>query len=764
MCAFCTANRQMRMIRVSEPAAATAACAAVAATRRYQLLGSTPRGFSDLLAREIAALGGLDVRDRGNHGVSFTGSLELAYRLCLESRVASRLYVELLRFAAPDTESFYAAIRALDWTQHLDAGRTLACEFSGRHPTLTNTHFAALKLKDAVCDALRDATGARPDVATEEADLRLHAHANGSNVTLSIDLSGAGLHRRGWRHESGSAPLRENVAAGILIRAGWPQRAATDALQDPMCGSGTFVIEAALIAADVAPGLARSYFGFLGWKGHDAPLWQRLLEHARQRATAGVKRSRALALQSPRRLLGRDIDPRMLSVSIANAAQAGVGDLVRFETGDLASALPQAGSGLLVANPPYGERMEDRERARALHAELGRVLREHFNGWQAAILTGSPDLGLELGLRAARVHTVWNGPIECRLLRIDVQTDAARDLKPRLRTEVDETLRDSKGSQMFANRIAKNLKKLASWALREGVSCYRIYDADMPEYSFAIDLYTSHDQSQQWLYVQEYAAPNEIPEDAVRRRRSEAMAALPTATGVASQNIHLRTRRRNLRGEQYAKQAERGDFQLVAEAGLLFWVNFSDYLDTGLFLDHRITRARLRSAARDRHFLNLFAYTGSASVYCAAGGARSTTSIDLSNTYLDWAQRNLAQNGFSGRSHELVRADVREWLPDAASRGARFDLIFLDPPTFSNSKRMDGILDTQRDHAVLIEQCRNILAPDGVLVFSTNAQRLKLDPGLLQRFAVKDISRLTIPTDFARDERVHQAFEISHLS
>ncbi len=735
---------------------------AASVQRRFQLLGSTPRGFSDLLAREVTSFGGLDVRDRGNNGVSFTGSLDLAYRLCLESRVASRIYLELLRFDAPDTESFYAAVRALDWTEHLAADRTIACEFSGRHPTLTNTQFAALKLKDAVCDALRAAIGSRPDVATEAPDLRLHAHAAGSVVTLSIDLAGAGLHRRGWRHESGAAPLRENVAAGMLVRAGWPARAAADALIDPMCGSGTLVIEAALIAADIAPNLGRDYFGFLGWRGHDAAAWQSVRDAAQQRANIGLAQARAMRTDPTRRLLGRDIDPRMLPVAIANAERAGVADLVRFETGDLGSCVAPAASGLLVVNPPYGERLEDRERARGLHVELGRILRERFVGWQAAVLTGSPDMGLELGLRAARVHTIWNGAIECRLLRIDIQPQAVRDLKPSLRTEVNESVSESSGSQMFGNRLAKNLKNLAKWAAREDVSCYRIYDADMPEYAFAIDLYTSSNAARRWLYVQEYAAPNEIPEDAVRRRRSEAMAAMPRVTGIDMQNIHLRTRRRTVRGEQYDKQDELGEFHTVRENALLFWVNFTDYLDTGLFLDHRITRARLRAAANGCRFLNLFGYTGSATVYAVAGGAVASTTVDLSNTYLDWAERNLALNNFDGHAHELVQADARQWLIEAGRRQLQYDLIFLDPPTFSNSKRMDGVLDTQRDHAQLIDVCMRLLAPSGLLVFSTNAQRFKLDGGVGQSYIVQDISQQTLPNDFARNERIHQAFELRH--
>jgi 23S rRNA (guanine2445-N2)-methyltransferase / 23S rRNA (guanine2069-N7)-methyltransferase len=256
---------------------------------------------------------------------------------------------------------------------------------------------------------------------------------------------------------------------------------------------------------------------------------------------------------------------------------------------------------------------------------------------------------------------------------------------------------------MFANRLSKNLKRLQSWAAREEVTCYRLYDADMPEYAFAIDIYRTIDPDVTWLYVQEYAAPSEIELDAVRRRRNEAMSVLPEVAGVPQERIHIRTRRRNKRGEQYQKVDDQAHFHVVGENGLKFRVNFDDYLDTGLFLDHRITRARLREAARGKRFLNLFAYTGTATVYAAAGGATSSTTVDMSRTYLDWAHRNLALNGFADRQHDLVQADCREWLQESARRREGYDLIFLDPPTFSNSKRMEGVLDVERDHVSLID-------------------------------------------------------------
>ncbi len=715
------------------------------------LLATVPRGLADLAATELTALGAQEVREHAA-AVSFRGSLETAYRACLHSRLVNRVLLEIVRYEAPDTESFYRGARAVSWREHLAPGASLACEFTGHHPTITHSHFGALKLKDAIVDALRESSGERPEVARDRPDVRLHAHARDAAITLYIDLAGESLHRRGYRSEALAAPLKENVAAGVLVRSLWPQLAAEGAqFLDPLCGSGTLVIEAALIAAAKAPGLTRSYFGFLGWRGHDAPLWARLCEQARTQC-------RQPGADQPL-LRGRDRDPAAVRAAVANAERAGVGAWVRFEVGPLEAARPAAaGSGLLCTNPPYGARLEDLAAARVIHRQLGEVLREHFQGWRAAVLTGAPQLGFELGIRAERTHTLWNGAIECRLLRMRIEAASLR--QPGTLARQDRSLAETPGARMFANRLAKNLKRLGGWAKREAVSCYRLYDADMPEYAFAIDRYETVDEPLVWLYVQEYAAPRTIEPEAVRRRRGEVLAVLPEVTGVPRERIKLRTRRRTRRGEQYEKIGGEGAFHVVGEGGLKFRVNFTDYLDTGLFLDHRLTRERLRRAARDARFLNLFAYTGTATVYAASGGARSTTSVDLSHTYLEWARRNLALNGLAGARHEFVQSDCLQWLGAALRAGARYDLIFLDPPTFSNSKRMQGVLDVQRDHRALIEQCMQLLAPGGLLVFSTNAQRFRPDPELERRYALLEISAATLPADFERNPHIHRCFEL----
>jgi 23S rRNA (guanine2445-N2)-methyltransferase / 23S rRNA (guanine2069-N7)-methyltransferase len=722
-----------------------------------QFRASSPRGLGELLARELTALGATEVREQST-SVSFCGTLETAYRACLWSRTANRVFLTLAQFQAPDAAAFYAAARLIDWTVHVDPGATLACDFTGQHPTLTHSHFAALKLKDAICDELRARAGYRPDIATERPSVRVHAHAHGTAITLALDLTGESLHRRGYRGEAGEAPLKENLAAGILLRSGWAELAARGAeFLDPMCGSGTIVIEAAMIAADMAPGLNREYFGFLGWSQHDPALWLRLRAEARSRSRA--HETGTLIIR------GQDKDAAAVRNARANARHAGVATLVQFAQAALQEAAPTqlaatATAGFVCTNPPYGVRLEDREAARSIHRELGQILRERFCGWQSAVLTDA-QCGLELGIRAYRTHVIWNGALECRLLRLKINPqNITAGTRRGAGAEVDASLRGAPGAQMFANRLAKNVKRLLSWARAEQVSCYRLYDADMPEYSLAIDLYQTVPDGLSWLYVQEYAAPATVDPQAAKRRRNEALSVLTEVCGVPSERIRVRLRRKTPRGEQYNKLGEQSTFHVVEEGGLKFRVNFDAYLDTGLFLDHRKTRGRLRQAAAGKRFLNLFAYTGTATVYAAAARALESTSVDLSHTYIDWAQRNLALNGLESSKHVLVRADCREWLAAARQKRERFDLVFLDPPTFSNSKRMQSVLDIRRDHAALADSCAALLAPGGLLVFSTNAQRFKLDETLRERFNIVDISAPTLPVDFERNPKIHRCFEL----
>ncbi|MCX7036602.1 MAG: bifunctional 23S rRNA (guanine(2069)-N(7))-methyltransferase RlmK/23S rRNA (guanine(2445)-N(2))-methyltransferase RlmL [Proteobacteria bacterium] len=725
-----------------------------------RFVATVPKGFADLLALELATLGATDIRERAG-GVTFWGPLAIGYRACLESRLASRVLLQVGNASMTDAQSLYDAVRTVDWREHLDIGGTLACEYTGSHPAITNSYFGTLKVKDAICDQFRDTTGGRPDVQTERPSLRVHAHAAGNQVTLSIDLAGESLSRRGYRIAGGEAPLRENLAAGILMRAGWPKIAeAGGEFLDPMCGSGTFVIEAAWMAANIAPGLMRDFFGFLGWRGHDAGLWNKLRDDAMER----------MHQQVPVIIRGTDRSSAAIATAAANARRAGVGRDILFEQVELAKVRPSrvdaadVSFGLLCVNPPYGQRIGQGEDAIEAHRDIGVALRERFVGWHAAVLTGEPALGQLIGINAHRVHTVFNGAIECRLLRFAPGERRARREATAGIIIDDATIAQSNGARMFANRLTKNLQHLGKQARRQGVSCWRLYDADMPEYALAVDLYvgTGSEAEQRWLFVQEYAPPDTVDPEAARRRREEALSVMPEVTGVAFADIHLRVRRKQKGASQYDKLGARGRQHVVEEDGLQLLVNFDDYLDTGLFLDHRLTRQRVRAASAGQRVLNLFCYTGSVSVHAAAGGALSTTSVDLSRTYLDWAARNLEINGFAQQQHHLLQADCMAWLAAEAPQGPAWDLIFLDPPTFSNSARMQGVLDVQRDHVRLVDDCMQLLAPGGLLLFSNNAQRFQLDAGLAERYLVTDVSAATIPFDFQGNPRIHRCFEVRH--
>ena len=712
-------------------------------------IATAPVGAASVLAEELTQFGALDVRER-SHDVKFQGTLEVGYRACLWSRTATRVLLSLGSIDAGSVKSVYDAVKRIDWREHLRPGATLACDCSGGNASIRHTIYGSQLLKDAVCDNLREATGERPNIKPERPDVLLHLHVEGSTALLSVDFSGESLHRRGYRAEGGRAPLKENVAAAVLLRAGWPAIFERGGLLiDPMCGSGTFLSEGALIAADAAPALDRGYFGFTGWHGHDAGLWERLREEARLRRAA----------RTPRRcVLGSDIDADAVRMTIANGERAGIAGWLHVEKRALGEiAAPRDAYGLIVANPPYGERIGSESGLPALYSELGSVLRERFQGWQAAILTGNPPLARSLGLYAKRTHRVFNGTIECRLLRFDI--DATSEPRPREEVRADWSSRP--GARMFANRLRKNLQRLEPWAQREHIECYRVYDADMPEYAFAIDLYGREPRH---VHVQEYAPPKTVDQESARLRRREVLTVLPEMLDVPVSQVHSRVRKPQRGSEQYEKRDSRAERHAVLEGGLKFWVNFRDYLDTGLFLDHRLVRAMLRGRAGGADFLNLFCYTGSATVYAAAGAARSTTSVDMSNTYLDWAHENLKLNGFGGPGHELHRADCLEWLDTQESKGPRFDLIFVDPPTFSNSKRMAGVLDVQRDHAGMIRRSMKLLRPSGCLVFSTNYTRFKMDVAALADCAVEDISAATIPKDFERHSRIHHCFTVRFKS
>ncbi|WP_263224428.1 bifunctional 23S rRNA (guanine(2069)-N(7))-methyltransferase RlmK/23S rRNA (guanine(2445)-N(2))-methyltransferase RlmL [Pseudomonas alabamensis] len=725
---------------------------------RHELYLTCPKGLEGLLAEEARTLGLQEVRE---HTSAIRGSadMETAYRLCLWSRLANRVLLVLERFSMNNAEDLYHGVQGVDWQDHLAADGSLAVEFSGHGSGIDNTHFGALKVKDAIVDRLRNRDGLRPSIDKLNPDVRVHLRLDRGEAILSLDLSGHSLHQRGYRLQQGAAPLKENLAAAVLIRAGWPRIAAAGgALTDPMCGVGTFLVEGAMIAADIAPNLKRERWGFSAWLGHVPALWRKVHDEAVARAAAGLAKP-------PLWIRGYEADPRLIQPGRNNVERAGLGDWIKIYQGEVGTFEPrpdQNQKGLVISNPPYGERLGDEASLLYLYQNLGERLRQACMGWEAAVFTGAPELGKRMGLRSHKQYAFWNGALPCKLLLIKIQPDqfvtgerrtADTEVEPGRRAPAiaAEAARLSEGAQMFANRLQKNLKQLGKWARREQVECYRLYDADMPEYAVAVDLYKD------WVHVQEYAAPRSIDPEKAQARLLDVLAAIPRALGVSQERVVLKRRERQSGTRQYERQATQGQFLEVAEGGVKLLVNLTDYLDTGLFLDHRPMRMRIQREAAGKRFLNLFCYTATATAHAAKGGARSTTSVDLSKTYLDWARRNLSLNGFSDK-HRLEQGDVMAWLQNARDT---FDLIFIDPPTFSNSKRMEGVFDIQRDHVELLDLAMARLAPEGVLYFSNNFRRFELDANLAERYGVEEISAQTLDPDFARNGKIHRAWRLT---
>jgi len=698
------------------------------------LFASTARGLEELLKSELETLGaqGCKVVQGGVH---FEGDDRLLYKSLLWSRLASRILLPLNEFKVHSDLDLYLGVMAIDWPSIFSVEKTFAVHFSGLNDEIRNSQYGALKVKDAIVDSFTRKMDERPNVAKQQPDIRVNVFLQRDTASVALDLSGEGLHQRGYRDLAGQAPLKESLAAAIVMRSGWQ---AGTPMVDPMCGSGTLLIEAAMIAADRAPGLHRPHWGFTAWSKFDEELWRELTTEAQVRTRRAVQ-------ETTSRFFGSDIDRRVIEMAKSNARSAGVSELISFEAsevGKLKNPLPEGPVGTLISNPPYGERLDSEPALIALHNLLGRIAKTQFGGWQMSLFSASPELLSCLQLRADRQFKAKNGPLEC------VQKNY----------QLAENPLGTAGAQLaedFANRLRKNVKKLEKWAKQQGIECYRLYDADLPDYNVAVDRYGSK------IVVQEYAPPKTIDAQKARQRLFDVINATLSVLDISSSQLVLKTRERQKGTSQYEKLAQKGEFLMVEEFNAKFWVNLTDYLDTGLFLDHRIARKMLGEMSSGKDFLNLFAYTGTASVHAGLGGARSTTTVDMSRTYLEWAEKNLRVHGLTGRQHRLIQADCLSWLSNADEQ---FDVIFIDPPTFSNSKRMAESFDVQRDHLALMKDLKRILRRNGTIMFSNNKRGFQMDAEGLSKLGLsaKEITSQTVSQDFARNRQIHNCWLITH--
>ncbi len=782
----------------------------------------TLEGLEWILARELEQVGAQDLRI-GRRTIEFSAApgaeKETLYRTVLESRTAIRVLEPLGRFRVDSPDSLYRAMQEVDWTEQLKTSDTLRVDAAIHDTFLTHSLYAAQIVKDAIVDQLRTPSGKRPSVQLRGATLRLGLHLVGDTATIFRDAAGRSLHQRGWRMGEVDAPLSEVLAAGILAITGWwragertVDEATREPLLDPMCGSGTLVIEAATIAAGMAPGLYRARRkanGFYRFRDCDRGLFDRLVAEleARVREPAGTFQA-------------SDLDPKAVDAAKACAAAAGVASSIAIDVKHFEQARPAGENGLVVTNPPYGERLP-LPRSAAFFRRFGDWLVQHCGGWRAAILAADTPAAGQLGLRPTYRVPLSNGPIACRLLEVEIRRREVQaqptadtphppgdtgtpDAERRDRRKLDEhgsfrpdeesgsvvgegersprgdfcrpgdnppremsspghappphrsgrTTDDQIGD--FRRRLAKRFKHLSKWARRQGIEAFRVYDRDIPEIPLVIDWYAG------WLHAAEYERPHERTDIEHEVWLDKMIEAAALELGVPAMQTFLKVRRRQRDGGQYEKVDQRQAVLSVKEGDLSFEVNISDYLDTGLFLDHRQTRAMVRDEAAGKRMLNLFCYTGSFSVYAAAGGAKETVSVDLSNTYLEWTRTNLAKNGFkdAGR-HRIVRDEARAFLEHRANRGEPpFDLVVVDPPTYSRSAKSETPWDVERDHAELLELVAKNLVTGGIVYFSTNFRRFHLaEEQLSVLYAVREITNRTIPEDF-RNERIHRAWRL----
>ncbi|WP_032094112.1 MULTISPECIES: bifunctional 23S rRNA (guanine(2069)-N(7))-methyltransferase RlmK/23S rRNA (guanine(2445)-N(2))-methyltransferase RlmL [unclassified Alteromonas] len=693
------------------------------------ILVTTSRGLDELLKQEVLTLCPEAQIKQAPGMLQLEGSKEDAYKLCLWSRLANRVIWVLASGKANNAESLYDTAMTVDWQMQMDSRHTLSVQFVGTNFAIKNTQFGAVRIKDAIVDTFVEEGLARPSVERRHPDISVYARLQRDNVIIGIDLAGASLHQRAYRQEAGDAPLKEHIACAMLMRSGWTEN--TDApLVDLMCGSGTIAIEAAYIARNIAPGIKRSYWGFTKWLGHEESTWDNLVDDAldnQKPSTSGI--------------YAADFSRKMISIAKANADFAGVYNDIGFSQQDATkSSPPIATPGYIVSNPPYGERLGELTSLIPLFSEWGKRFKEAWKGWHVSLLSSNRDLLRVLKLRASKDYAMNNGKLECRLANYV------------LNEENTVQFSEDTGNHEFANRLKKNLKKLKPWLKNADTNCYRIYDADLPDYNVAVDKYGD------WLVVQEYAPPKTVSEDKARRRLQEVLLHLPAVTGIAPKNIVLKVRSQQKGTKQYEKFNQSGDMMEVYENGARFLVNLTDYLDTGLFLDHRDTRQIVMNMAKGKDVLNLFSYTGSVSVFAAKGGAKSVTTVDMSNTYLDWAKKNVALNKLDG-PHAFVQADCTTWLAD---HKGKYDLIFIDPPSFSNSKRMSNTWDVQRDHVDMLTRAKACLNENGTVIFSNNKRGFKLDTQALEAlgFGIENITSKTIPEDFARKGKIHQCWTL----
>ncbi len=706
-------------------------------------LALTSPGIEVLLADEIKNLGAEQVVQKPE-GVYFSAPIALGYKISLWTRLATRVMLKLGEGEAKNKDELFKAASTINWLEHFNSDTTFAIDFVGYSEEIRNSQFGGLTIKDAIVDQFREQGFERPNVDKKSPQISFQARLLRDNVSIYLDFSGRGLFQRGYREHSGAAPLKENLAAALILRSGWLADTSKP-LVDPMCGSGTILIEAIAMATKQAPSINRDSWGFESWLKHDEELWQSQLNKAIDDSANALEQAKISSLK----VFGVDIDAGVLKTAQQNARNANVQRFIEFKcqnTNDINNVYGQPGT--ILFNPPYGERIGELPELVENFVLFGQKLKSQFIDWRVAILTANVELLAMLKLSSFKRYKFKNGPIDCQLALYNV------DEKQLAKDAVNPESSFAEEDSAFANRLKKNRKTLKGWLKSNQIDCYRLYDADIPEYNVAIDIYGDY------LVIQEYAAPKTIDEKKATKRLQEVIYWAPKVLDIPTDKVVLKTRAKQKGKNQYQRVDKSRQSITINEHGALFKINLWDYLDTGLFLDHRKTRQIVAKKSKNKSLLNLFAYTGSVSVQAALHGASSITTVDMSNTYLNWAQDNFALYKLNGHKYQFIQADCLDWLKKNTTA---YDIVFIDPPTFSNSKRMEDSFDVQRDHVALITDALKSLAVGGEIFFTNNKRNFKMDFEAmaalgLQAQAMSDVTR---DKDFARNKHIHNSWSIT---
>ncbi|MCA9215882.1 MAG: bifunctional 23S rRNA (guanine(2069)-N(7))-methyltransferase RlmK/23S rRNA (guanine(2445)-N(2))-methyltransferase RlmL [Planctomycetales bacterium] len=769
-----------------------------------ELIATSAFGLESVVRQELKNLG-YDARITGAGKIRFSGDLRDVCRANLWLRSADRVLILVHEFEAKDFEALFETTKSIPWEQWIPIDGKFPVMGRSRNSQLSSVPAIQRSTKRAVVDRMLSANSSEGETASlpeSGALYRIEISILDDQATLTIDTTGPSLHKRGYRKLVGPAPLKETLAAALVQLSFWDSERP---LLDPFCGTGTIPIEAAMIARNIAPGLNRE-FSFEAWP----QVAVAMVDEERLAATNAIVQDAKL------RIIGTDSDANSVSMARYHAQKAGVDEDIHFQQKPFHQVSSKQTFGCVITNPPYGERIGESAEVNALYRSIPEILRR-FPTWSHFILTAFPNFEQFIQKTADRRRKLYNGRLECtyyqffgpkpRKLRKpdrsvkDSESGGSDSVENVENDSVEATAKEAgangnaahvrvdthgengngngasstkpndkptraannpvfggltekadEQAAIFASRLRKRARHLRRWPTRQDIHCFRLYERDIPEIPLVVDRYEDH------LHITEYERPNDR-DIAQHADWLELMAqTVGEALDVPTDRIFFKSRQRQ-RGDTQYEPVSRNSYELeVREGGLKFFVNLSDYVDTGLFLDHRITRAMFRDHAKDARVLNLFAYTGAFSVYAADAPAATVTTVDWSTTYLNWARRNMELNGFVGAKYAFVRENAGDYVNRLPERDM-FDLAIIDPPTFSNSKRTEDDWQVQRDHANLLAAVMARVSDGGSVFFSTNFRRFKLAETEIGASSIHEISRQTVPEDY-RNRRIHRCWII----